>query len=123
MAHDKSVYASQEALDAFDAGILPVEIAIRWGRKQAIEARGIGSIAGDHLVRADYGTQALRHRGAIFDHHALREETLDRFVVLHQPHVTPDLGPATRVTPVPAGVLTAADALIDGKPLARALAA
>ena len=37
-------------MNAFDAGILPVEIAVGRRGEQAVEARGVGAVARDHLV-------------------------------------------------------------------------
>ena len=81
VAHHKSVHAPQKSLNAFHARILPVEIAVGRRGEQTVEARRVGSIARDHLIGRDHVAQALRHLGAVFDHHALREQALDRLVV------------------------------------------
>src|SRR5207248_5863457 len=61
------------------------------------------------------------HLGAIFDHHALGEETLHGLRVLHQSDVTHHFGPEARINKVQDGVLNAADVLVDGKPVTRLL--
>src|ERR1700688_2059373 len=45
ISHHKAVDAAEEPLDAFDAGILPVEIAVGRSGEEAIETRGIGAVA------------------------------------------------------------------------------
>src|SRR5205823_2499654 len=107
------VHTSEETLNAFNAGILPIKITV-WGRgKQAVKARCVSAITSHHLVGTDYVTQALRHLGTIFDYHALREEALDRFIVVHQAHITHDLGPEARIDQVQDSVFDPSNVLID----------
>ena len=116
---DKTINPAQESLNAFDARILPVEIAVRWSGEQAVEARGVGAIASHHFVRTDDVAETLRHFGAIFNHHALREEAFDGFVMGDEAEVAHELGPEARVDEVKDSVLNAADVLVDGKPILR----
>ena len=74
----QTVDLAQKSLNACDARILPVEIAVGRRGEQAVKARGIGAVAGDHFVRADHIAQALRHFCAVFDHHALGEKDARR---------------------------------------------
>ena len=108
-------------MNAFNASILPIEVAVGRSGKQAIETRGIGAVTGDHFVRTDDVAQALRHFCAIFNHHALCEEALDGLVVGDEAYVAHELAPEARVDKVQNRVLDAADVLIDGKPVLRGL--
>ena len=45
VAHEEPVDAAEKTLDAFDPGFLPVQVAIGRRSEQAIEARGIGTVA------------------------------------------------------------------------------
>ena len=47
---NEAVDPAQESVDAFDAGILPVQVAVRRRGEQAVQARGIGAVARDHFV-------------------------------------------------------------------------
>ena len=125
IAHNEPVHASQESLNAFNPRILPVEIAIGRRGEQAVQARGVGAVARDHLVGRDHVAQALRHLRAVFDHHALREQALDGLVVGDQAQVAHELGPEARIDQVQNGVLDAADVLVDAaiaEPVLRDLA-
>src|ERR1700722_17569463 len=82
MVLNKAVHTPEESLNAFDAGILPIKIAIGRGGEEAVKTRGVGAVAGDHFVGADDVAQAFRHFRAVFDHHTLREDALDRFPVV-----------------------------------------
>ena len=54
---------------------------------------------------------AFRHQ------HTLREKVLERFVKLHEPHVTHDLGPETRIEQVQHRVFNPTDVLIHRHPV------
>src|SRR5580765_928320 len=113
VAHEETIHTPEESLDAFDAGILPIEIAVRWRGKQAIQACRICSVARDHLVgRADV-SQVLRHLAAIFDYHALREQPLGGLVVGAHAEIAHELCPEARIDQMQDRVLDAADVLID----------
>ena len=122
MPRHKSIHPSQEALYAFNSLILPIQIAIRRRGKQAVETRSVGAIARHHLVRRNHISKALGHLGAIFDHHALGEQALDRFIVLYQSEVAHALGPETRIDKVQNGVLHTANVLVNRKPIANGFA-
>ena len=106
-------------MDARYAGILPVEVAVGRRGEEAVKARGIGAIARDHFVRADDISQALRHFGAVFDHHALGKEAFDRFVVGDETEIAHELRPEARIDQMQNRVLNSANILIDGKPILR----
>src|ERR1022692_660988 len=112
-------HSAQESLDAFYAGILPVQVTVGGSGEQAVETGGVGAVAGDHVVRADYVAETFRHFGAVFDDHALREEALYRLVVGDETHVAHELGPEARVDEVQDGMLDAANVLVDGEPILR----
>src|SRR5215469_461861 len=113
ISHEKPVYAAQESLNAFNAGVLPVEIAVGRSGEQAIQACGIGTVTRDHLVGRDYVAQILRHLAAFFDYHALGKEALDRFVVGDHAEIAHELRPEARIDQVQDCVLDAADVLIN----------
>ena len=113
IAHNEAIHAPQKSLNAFDARILPVEIAIGRRGEQAVQARRIGAVARDHLVRRDHVAQTLRHLRAVFDHHALREQALDRFVVRDHAQVAHELRPEARIDQVQDRMLDAANVLIN----------
>ena len=115
--HEKCVYTPHKPPSSFDARVLPVQVAIRGRGEQTVEPRSIGAIFRYHLVRANHIAQALRHLSAVFDHHALREQALNWFIVLHQADVAHELCPEARINQVQNGVLYPADVLIDGKPV------
>src|SRR5947208_7436806 len=95
--HNEPVHSPEKALNAFNSGVLPVEIAVGRCSKQAVETRGISAKAGHHLVGRDYVAQTLRHLRAVLDHHALSEHALDRLIMLNQTHVAHELRPETRI--------------------------
>src|SRR5437899_9731529 len=126
ISDEEAIDASEKSLDAFNAGILPVEIAIRGRSEEAVQACCVGSVARDHLVGRNDIAQVLRHLPAFFDHHALGEEALDWLVVGDHAKVTHELRPEARVDQVQNGVLDAANVLIDAvtyKPVLRNLPA
>src|SRR2546428_8204943 len=110
--HNEPVHSPEKALNAFNSGVLPVEIAVGRCRKQAVETRGISAKAGHHLVGRDYVAQTLRHLRAVLDHHALSEHALDRLTMLNQTHVAHELRPETRLNQWKDGELHAAEVLI-----------
>ena len=118
---DEAVDAAQKSLNAFDAGILPVEVAVGWGGEEAVKAGGVGAVAGDHFIGTDDVAEALRHFCAVFDHHALGEETLGGFIVGDEAEVAHEFCPEARVDEVKDGVFDAANVLVDGKPVLRGL--
>jgi hypothetical protein len=73
IAYEEAVHAPQKSLNAFDAGVLPVEVTVGRGGEQAVEAGGIGAVARDHLIGRHNVAQVLRHFCPVFDHHALGE--------------------------------------------------
>jgi hypothetical protein len=89
----------------------------REARRTAVHTRGVGSVTRHHFVRRDDVPQVLRHLRAVFDHHALGEQALHRFVVFHQAHVAHEFRPEARIDQVEDGVLDSANVLIDGKPV------
>src|SRR5438045_8912978 len=52
--HNEPVHSPEKALNAFNSGVLPVEIAVGRCCKQAVETRGISATAGDHALGRDY---------------------------------------------------------------------
>ena len=86
-----------------------------------VHARGVGAVAGHHVVGRNHVALRLGHLGAVFDDHALREQPPRRLVVDNQPQVAHHLGPEARVDQVQNGVLHAADVLVDGEPVLRNL--
>src|SRR5246127_5458353 len=54
IAHHVAVDAAEEALDALDASVLPVEVAIGRRGEEAVEAGGLGAATGDHFLRGGY---------------------------------------------------------------------
>src|SRR5208282_6561293 len=65
----ETIDSAQESLDAFDAGVLPVEVAIGRSGEEAVEACGVRAITRNHFIRTDHVAQALRHFCAVFDDH------------------------------------------------------
>ncbi len=104
-------------MDAGDAVFLPIEIAVRRGGEERIDASGIGAETLDHVVWGDNIAEVLRHLGAVFDDHALGEEALGGLVVFDDADIAHDFGPEARVDQVQNGVFDAADVLIDGEPI------
>ncbi len=84
-------------MDAFDAGVLPVEVAVGWSGEEAVEARGVSAIPRYHLVGADNIAKTLRHFCAVFYHHALGEETRGWFIVGDEAEIAHELGPEARI--------------------------
>ena len=71
-----------------------------------------------HVVGRDHVAQALRHLGAILDHHALGEQTTRparRSCTM--PRSRMNLGPEARINQVQNRVLDAANVLVDGEPV------
>src|ERR1700691_5613994 len=118
---EESVHPSQETLNAFNAGILPIEIAVGRSGEQAVEARSVGAVARHHFVRADDVAQVFLQYCAIFNDHALREQALDRLVVGDEAHIAHELAPEARVNQVQDGMFDAPDVLVNGKPVLRGL--
>ncbi len=114
---DEAVEAREETVDALHSLVLPVEVAIRRGGKQRVETRGIGAVAGHHVIGRDDVAQRLGHLGAVLDDHALGEQALRGLVVVDEADVAHELGPEARVHQVQNGVLDAADVLIHGEPV------
>src|SRR5262249_34395987 len=71
----------QEAEDAFHAGILPIELAVRRGGEQGVHTCSIGAETLDHLIRRHHVSLALGHLRAVLDHHALSKHANDRLGV------------------------------------------
>ena len=117
VAHDKTIDPPEESLDALDAGVLPIEVAVRGSGEQHVETCAVGAVAGDHFIRRNHIPAALGHGRALVGDHPLREEAPDGFVVLDQSQVAHHLGPEARVDQVQDGVFDAANVLIDGKPI------
>src|SRR5581483_1934246 len=59
VARNEPIHTSQEALNALNAGLLPIEIAVGRSREEAVHAGGIGAEAGDHVVGRDNVSEAL----------------------------------------------------------------
>ena len=57
--HEECVNATNETANAFDPGILPVQIAIGRSSKQGVHAHCVGTVARHHLVGRDSVAQAL----------------------------------------------------------------
>ena len=112
-----AVDAGEEAADAFDAGVLPVEIAVGRRGEERVHAGGVGAVFRDHVVGRDDVAEALRHFRAVLDDHALGEQALGRLVVFHESDVAHELGPEARVDEVQDGVFGSADVLVDGEPI------
>ena len=106
-------------MHALNPSLLPVEVPIRRRCEQAVHARGIGAKARHHIVRRDHVAEALRHLGAILDHHALREQPRCGLVIGDHPEVAHEPGPEARVDQVQDGVLNPANVLINRKPILR----
>src|SRR5260370_9045357 len=117
MADDKAVYPAQEAMYAFQPGFLPVKIAVRRRSEERIYAGGIGAVAGHHVVGRNHVALALRHRSAIFDHHALGKQAEHGLVVLHDADVAHELGPETRITKMQDAVFATADVRVAPTPV------
>src|SRR3984957_16314850 len=121
MLLEEAPYATQKSLNTFDARVLPVEIAVGRCGEEAVEAGSVGAVGGDHFIGAHNIAEALRHFCAVLDHHALREQALDGFVVGDEAKIAHELGPEARVDEVQDCVLNAADVLVNGKPVLRNL--
>src|SRR5581483_4667436 len=50
VTREETEHASQKSLNAFDTGLLPIEIAVGRCSEQTVHARGVGAEARDHFV-------------------------------------------------------------------------
>ena len=75
----------QEAISAVHTAVGPFQTLVRGRGKHHIQAHGIGTVLFDHAFGVDSITNRLRHLGAVFQHHALRQQALERLVAGDQP--------------------------------------
>ncbi len=109
--------AAEEAIGALDALVAPLEVAVDRRREEDEEARGVGAVLRDDLLRRDDVALRLRHLRAVLEDHALREQVRERLVEIDEPRVVQHLREEARVEEVQDGVLYAADVLVDGRPV------
>ena len=83
----EAIHARQEAADAFQSRVLPIQIAIGRRGEQRVHARSVGAVLRHHVVGRHHVAEILRHLGAALDHHSLSKQPLDRLGILHQPDV------------------------------------
>src|SRR5437667_3337188 len=74
--HNEPVHSPEKALNAFNSGVLPVEIAVGRCCKQAVETRRISAKTGPHLAWRDYVASTLLSIRASVHHHALNKHGL-----------------------------------------------
>src|SRR5579884_466440 len=117
LARYEPEHAAQEAVHAFDPGVVPIEIFLRRRGEERKQASRVGAVLIDDGLRIDYISLVLGHFGAFTDDHALREQALHRFAVLDQPQIPHDLSEKAGIDQMQNGVLDAADVLVDRKPV------
>ncbi len=108
---DQAVHAVQEPVAALHAGIRPVELPVGRRGEQDEEPRGIRTVFGHDILRADHVAQGLAHLLAVLVDHPLRQQVLERLLAGNEPHVVQGHHEEARVEQVqnrmlhPAGVL------------------
>ena len=116
---DQPVDAVQESRRAFDSLLAPFQVFFRRRGEERVHPPRVAAVFVGHLDCADDVALRLRHLHAVFQHHALREQALDRLAMVHQPEVAHHLAEKARIDQVQDRVLHAADVLIDRQPVAR----
>ena len=122
-ALDETPDAAEESVRAFDAALGPVEVLLRRRGEEDEEARRVGSVFLDYFIGVYDVAERLRHLGPVLDDHALRQQPLEGLahILRQQAEVGKHLREETGVDEVQAGVLDAADVLVDGHPVGRGL--
>ena len=100
--------APQEPDAPLEARVGPLDFVLRRRDEHHVEAQGVGAVAPDHVVGIDDVALRLRHDVAVLQHHPLRQQARERFVVLDQPEVAEDAAEEPRVDQVQDGVFDAA---------------
>src|ERR1700683_1315974 len=109
ISYYEAVHAAQESLDALDAGVLPVHVAVGRDGEQDVQARGIGAAPRAHFIRRYHIPAALGPCRALISDRAPPEETRNRLVVGDEAQIAHELGPETRVNKMQNGVLDSSD--------------
>ena len=109
--------ARQEPGAPLEAGVRPLDFVLRGRHEHHVQAQGVGAVLADHVVGVDDVALRLRHRAAVLQHHALREQARERLVVLHHAEVAEHPAEEPRVDQVQDGVLDAAAVEIHRAPV------
>src|SRR5882762_237016 len=97
MTIDEAEYAIKKAPGALDALFAPFEIFFRRSGKERVEPAGVRAEFIRHLVGTDDVAFGFGHGGAAFEHHALREEPFDRFVMRDEAEAAHHFAPEARI--------------------------
>ena len=107
----------QESRGAFNSLLVPFQVFFRGGGEERVHASGVAAILVRHFNRADKIAFRLGHLGAVFEHHALREEPFYRLAMIHQAEVVHHLAEEPGINQMQNRVFHAANVLIDLKPI------
>ncbi len=82
---------------SFQTAVAPLHFLFGRGDEHHVEPERIRPVFLEHLVRIDDVALRFGHDVAVFEHHALREQPLERLVEVEQPHVAQHAGEEARV--------------------------
>ena len=116
---DEPPDAHQEPEAALEARVAPLDFLLRRRDEHHVQPQRVGAVFLQHVVGIDDVALGLRHHGAALEHHALRQQALERLVEVDQPDVAQHAREEARVQQVEDGMLDAAAVEIDRHPVGR----
>ena len=91
------------------------------GGKHHEQTHGVRTVTVNQCFGVHRVSLGLGHLRAVFQHHALRQQLVERLIVLAQAHVTHQLVEKTGIQKMQHGMLDAPDILVHRHPVAHAI--
>ena len=114
---DQAPDANEEPEAAVEPAVAPLDLFLRRRHEHHVQPQRVSPVLRQHRVGIDDVAFGLGHDGAVLQHHALREEALERLVEVDQADFPEHAREEPRIQQVQDRVLDAAAVEIDRHPV------